>query len=81
MCGILMWSTYRQRSPYCKFSARNAFQVLDTLRFRLDSLERHEAGVLPDGYVVSRANSALVDFVQAMYAAVDALSVQGTLFC
>ncbi|VDO73660.1 unnamed protein product [Heligmosomoides polygyrus] len=42
----------------------------------LDSLERHEAGVLPDGYVVSRANSALVDFVQAMYAAVDALSVQ-----
>ncbi|KAK6024628.1 hypothetical protein OSTOST_09559, partial [Ostertagia ostertagi] len=42
----------------------------------LDSLERHEAGVLPEGYVVSRANCALVDFVQAVYAAVDALSLQ-----
>ncbi|PIO55972.1 hypothetical protein TELCIR_22637, partial [Teladorsagia circumcincta] len=43
---------------------------------RLDSLERHEAGVLPEGYVVSRANCALIDFVQAVYAAVDALSLQ-----
>nr|CDJ80890.1 Asparagine synthase domain containing protein [Haemonchus contortus] len=42
----------------------------------LDSLERHEAGVLPEGYVVSRAHCALVDFVQAVYAAVDALSLQ-----
>ncbi|PIO59225.1 hypothetical protein TELCIR_19319 [Teladorsagia circumcincta] len=46
---------------------------------RLDSLERHEAGVLPEGYVVSRANCALVDFVQAVYAAVDALSLQEQL--
>ncbi|EPB74166.1 ST7 protein [Ancylostoma ceylanicum] len=43
---------------------------------RLDSLERHEAGMLPEGYVVSRATSALADFVQAVYAAVDALSIQ-----
>ncbi|VDL71726.1 unnamed protein product [Nippostrongylus brasiliensis] len=42
----------------------------------LDSLERHEAGVMPDGYVVSRANCALVDFVQSIYAAVDALNLQ-----
>ncbi|KAL6738567.1 hypothetical protein Aduo_012103 [Ancylostoma duodenale] len=42
----------------------------------LDSLERHEAGMLPEGYVVSRATSALADFVQAVYAAVDALSIQ-----
>ncbi|VDK40750.1 unnamed protein product, partial [Cylicostephanus goldi] len=37
----------------------------------LDSLERHEAGTVPDGYVVSRATSVLVDFIQAIYAAVD----------
>ncbi|KAJ1371409.1 hypothetical protein KIN20_033360 [Parelaphostrongylus tenuis] len=43
----------------------------------LDSLEKHEAGVLPDGYVVSRAASVLTDFVQAVYAAVDAITVQG----
>ncbi|KHJ92767.1 HEAT repeat protein [Oesophagostomum dentatum] len=42
----------------------------------LDSLERHEAGTLPDGYVISRATSALADFVQSVYAAVDALSLQ-----
>ncbi|VDM51904.1 unnamed protein product [Angiostrongylus costaricensis] len=42
----------------------------------LDSLEKHEAGVLPDGYVVSRAASVLTDFVQAVNAAVDAITIQ-----
>ncbi|KAK6746832.1 hypothetical protein RB195_000219 [Necator americanus] len=42
----------------------------------LDSLERHEAGVIPEGYVVSRATSALADFVQAVSVTVDALSLQ-----
>ncbi|VDM65037.1 unnamed protein product [Strongylus vulgaris] len=42
----------------------------------LDSLERHEAGTIPDGYVVSRITSVLADFIQAIYAAVDALCLQ-----
>ncbi|KJH42629.1 hypothetical protein DICVIV_11378 [Dictyocaulus viviparus] len=48
---------------------------------RLDSLERHEAGVLPDGYVVSRAASVLNDFVQTVYATVDAITVEVSSFC
>ena len=48
--------------------------------FRLDSLERVEPSILPDGYVLSRCVAAIIDLTQAMFAAVDSLSLPGDFF-
>uniref|UniRef100_A0A1I7XFC8 Protein MON2 homolog n=1 Tax=Heterorhabditis bacteriophora TaxID=37862 RepID=A0A1I7XFC8_HETBA len=45
---------------------------------RLDSLEKHEASTLPDGYAVSRSCAAISDLTQAVFAAVDTLCLLGT---
>ena len=44
----------------------------------MDSLEKHDAGEIPDGYVVSRCCSAITDLCQSLYSSVDHLIQEET---